>query len=82
MLVDEFLAELREVPTTVDADGFAGDEVGLTQQQNRLGNFRLAAPVADGRGLGDFVHFCRFISLIHADQEMPAQAPARLEKAP
>lgn len=32
--------------------------------------------------LGDFVHFCRFISLIHAEQEMPAQEPARQEDAP
>jgi hypothetical protein len=26
--------------------------------------------------LGDFVYFCRFISLIHATQEMPSQQPA------
>ncbi|MEX2553184.1 MAG: SIR2 family protein [Actinomycetota bacterium] len=32
-------------------------------------------------GLGDFVDFCRFISLIHAEQEMPAQDPAK-EGAP
>jgi len=23
--------------------------------------------------LGDFVHFCRFVSLIHAEQQMPVQ---------
>lgn len=31
--------------------------------------------------LGDFVHFCRFISLIHAEQEMPEEPPDE-EEAP
>lgn len=31
--------------------------------------------------LGDFVYFCRFISLIHAEQEMPEEPPDK-EEAP
>ena len=32
--------------------------------------------------LGDFVHFCRFISLIHAEQQMPPPEVADQEKVP
>lgn len=31
--------------------------------------------------LGDFVHFCRFLSLIHAEQEMPPKESADQEKS-
>src|SRR5436309_692733 len=48
---------LLEMPASIDADRFAGDEVGLAEQHDGLGDFRLAAPVADGRGPGDFLHF-------------------------
>ena len=48
---------LLEMPAAVDADGLAGDEVGLAEQQHRLCDFDLSAPVANRRGLGDFVHF-------------------------
>jgi hypothetical protein len=32
--------------------------------------------------LGDFVHFCRFISLIHAEQQMLSQEPGDQEEVP
>src|SRR5579863_9936796 len=34
----------REMPATIDADTFAGDEVALDQEEYRFGDFRGAAP--------------------------------------
>ena len=41
------------MPAAVDADGFAGDEVGLEQEHDRLRDLRLAAPSAERRGCLD-----------------------------
>src|SRR5947208_9719304 len=40
---------LLQVPASVDADGLARDEVGLTEERDRLGDFSLTTPVADRR---------------------------------
>src|SRR5438034_9687085 len=45
------------MPTSVDADGLAGNEVGLTEQDHRFRDFALTAPVANWGRLGDLVHF-------------------------
>ena len=48
---------LLEMPAAIHADGLAGDEVGLTEERDRLGDLGLTAPVADRRGFRDFVDF-------------------------
>src|SRR4029450_13988062 len=48
---------LLEMPASIHADGLAGDEVGLTEERDRLGDFGLTAPVADRGGFRDFVDF-------------------------
>src|SRR4051812_4425080 len=41
---------LFKMPAAVDPNRLAGDEIGLAQEHDRLGNLRLAAPVADRCG--------------------------------
>ncbi len=45
------LLSLVEVPSTIDGDAFAGDEVRLDEEEHRLGDFLGAAPAGERRGL-------------------------------
>ena len=45
------------MPAAIHANGLPGNEVGLTEERDRFGDFGLTAPAADWCGFRDFCDF-------------------------